>query len=109
MNTLIFAAYALFVTVASLRPGGGSSFDPWDKLLHFATYAIFALLAYRVFGGGRRYAYACLGIVAYGGLIEVIQSMMPGRFMSGYDFLANTLGVAVAAFIVRHVHRAQAG
>jgi VanZ family protein len=108
MNALVLACYALLVTLASLRPGGGSSLDPWDKPLHFITYAIFAILAYRVFTGGRRYVVACLGIVAYGGLIELIQSWMPGRFMSGYDFLANTLGVVVAAYAMRHVNRVQA-
>lgn len=97
MNGLLLAAYALCVTIASLRPGGGSSLDPWDKALHFITYAIFAVLAGRVFTGRRRYAYACLAIVAYGGLMELIQSWMPGRFMSGYDFLANTLGVVAGA------------
>jgi VanZ family protein len=100
LNTLVLAAYALFVTAASLKPGGGSSFDPWDKLLHFITYAIFAVLAYRVFRGQRRFALACVGIIVYGGLIELIQSWMPGRFMSGYDFLANTLGVVAGAFVI---------
>ena len=46
------------------------------------------------------YLYVCLGIIAYGGLMELAQSYTPGRMMSGYDFLANTLGVVLGAIIV---------
>jgi VanZ family protein len=38
--------------------------------------------------------------IAYGGLLEVAQSYMPGRVMSGYDFMANTLGVVLGAVVV---------
>lgn len=101
MNTLVLVAYAALVAVASLRPGSGSSLDPWDKLLHFLTYAVFAILASRAVGKDR-YGYACLAIIAYGGLMEVLQSRMPGRMMSGYDFVANALGVAMGALAVKY-------
>lgn len=108
MNTLVLIAYAALVAAASLRPAGSSSLDPWDKLLHFLTYAVFAALACRAVREKRRLLYACLGIVAYGGLMEVLQSFMPGRVMSGYDFLANTLGVVAGALAMQHLARIRA-
>jgi VanZ family protein len=107
VNTLVLAAYALFVAVMSLRPADSISLQPWDKLLHIVTYAIFALLARRAIGGDRRFAAASLGIVAYGGLLEVAQSLVPGRVMSGYDFLANALGVVLGALAARAMPRSR--
>lgn len=105
MNAVVFVFYAAFVAVVSLRPASGASLEPWDKVFHLGTYAIFALLGYRVVREPREYFYLCVGIVAYGGLMEVGQSFMPGRVMSGYDFLANTLGVVLAGLVVRKVSR----
>jgi VanZ family protein len=48
----------------------------------------------------RYYRYMCFGIVAYGGLIELGQSYIPGREMSAFDLLANILGVALGALVV---------
>lgn len=101
-------AYAAAVAFASLRPAGGASLDPWDKLLHFLTYAVFAALACRAVREERHLFYACLGIIAYGGLMEVLQSFMPERVMSGYDFLANTLGVVVGALVMKRFGRNRA-
>lgn len=96
MNRLIVFLYTIFVAVVSLSPGTGASIDPWDKLAHFGTYAIFTILVWGITGYGRRFIVACLCIVLYGGVIEIAQSFLPGRVMSGYDFLANTLGVLIA-------------
>jgi VanZ family protein len=47
----------------------------------------------------RHYVYVCIGIVAYSGLLEIAQLLVPGREMSAFDLLANTLGVALAALL----------
>ena len=96
MNTAVVFLYTLFVAVVSLSPGTGTSIDPWDKLAHFGTYVIFTVLVWRITGYDQRFIVACLCIVLYGGVIEIAQSFLPGRVMSGYDFLANTLGVVIA-------------
>lgn len=96
MNTFVVLLYTVFVAVLSLSPGTGTSIDPWDKLAHFGTYAIFTVLVWGITGYDRRFIIACLCIVLYGGIIEITQSFLPGRVMSGYDFLANTLGVVIA-------------
>jgi VanZ family protein len=101
MNNLIFAVYAVAIAFVSLSPGSGISGAHWDKVVHLITYAVFAALGYRIVREGRGYLFLCLGIIVYSGLIEVAQSYMPGRVMSGYDLLANAVGVAIGASIAR--------
>jgi VanZ family protein len=103
VNSLVFVFYAVLVAFVSLRPMSGATIEPWDKVLHLVIYAVFAVLGYQALKEGRRYFYVCLGIIAYSALIEVGQSYMPGRVMSGYDFLANTVGVVFGAVVVRRV------
>lgn len=101
MHALVFFGYTVLITFLSLRPASGSSVEHLDKLTHLLAYYIFAVLGYRMLNGGRHYLPLCLGIIAYGGLIEVAQSYMPSRFMSGYDLAANTLGVVLGALVVK--------
>ena len=96
-----FVIYGLLVSLASLSPGSSVSIEVWDKLLHFMTYGLFAIVGFTIAGSSRTYLCVCLGIVAYSGLIEVGQSFIPGRFMSGYDLVANALGVMLGAIFVR--------
>lgn len=100
MQAIIFVAYAGIVAVTSLRPGDGLSIDPMDKVVHLLVYYIFAVLGYRALTKLRYYPYLCLGIIAYGVLIEFGQSQVPGREMSALDMLANTLGVILGAAVV---------
>jgi VanZ family protein len=102
VNTLIFAVYAVAVAVVSLSPSSGVSGAHWDKVAHLITYAVFAAFGHRVIKEGRGYLLLCLGIIVYSGLIEVAQSYMPGRVMSGYDLLANAVGVVIGAGMMRH-------
>jgi VanZ family protein len=96
-STVMFVSYAVVVAIISLQPGDGSSIGPYDKVAHFLTYGIFAVLAHFLNLSGRQFMYVCIGIVAYSGLLEVAQSFVPGREMSVLDLLANTLGVVLAA------------
>lgn len=100
MHAIIFAIYAGIVTVTSLRPGNDVNIDSMDKVVHFLVYYIFAVLGYRSLANKRYYLHMCLAIIAYGGLLELGQSYIPGRDMSGYDFLANALGVVLGAAVV---------
>lgn len=97
----IFVFYGLLVSLASLAPGSSVPMEGWDKLLHFLTYGLFAILGSTIAGPSRTYLYVCIGIIVYSGLIEVGQSFIPGRFMSGYDLVANALGVMIGAIFVR--------
>lgn len=100
MSTVVFILYAGIVAFASLRPGIDGGIEHLDKVTHLLVYYIFAVLGYRALKARSYYLYVCLGIIAYGGLLEVVQSYIPGRIMSGYDFMANTLGVLLGALVV---------
>ena len=99
LSRLVFLVYAVAIGFVSLRPADGVALKPWDKLMHFAVYTVFALLAHRVVRTRRQYIVLALAIIAYSGLLEVGQSFMPGRVMSVYDLLANALGVWVGALM----------
>ena len=101
MKIAIFVIYALLVSYASLSPASGIAIEPWDKLAHFLTYGLFAVLGYGVVKSNKVYLFVCLAIVLYSGLMEVGQSFVPGRSMSAYDLLANTLGVVLGALLAR--------
>ena len=106
-NIILFAGYALLVAFFSLRPNGAAVVGSYDKLAHFLVYALFASLAYRLRLANRTYAYLCLGIVLYSGLLEFGQSFVPGRQMSALDLLANGLGVALGALVCRAIFPAR--
>lgn len=101
---MVFFCYAGLVTFLSLRPLGDSGIQHFDKLMHLLVYYIFAVFGYRMLRSKRHYWLLCLGIIAYGGILEVAQSRFPGRVMSGYDMAANTLGVVIGAFVVSRGH-----
>lgn len=63
----------------------------WDKSNHLVGYSVLALaglLAYPV-----RELRVISGLVAYGGLIELLQSFTGYRFAEWLDLLANAIGV----------------
>lgn len=65
----------------------------WDKLLHFTAYFGLSGLAFVALAGRtRRSVWAALGLVAMGGVLEIVQGMT-GRDLSLYDEMANALGV----------------
>jgi len=67
-----------------------------DKVIHFAIFAIDALLALAAFRGRSR-RLSLLGLLVLGALLEVLQGRVPGRMPSLADALANWAGVLGAA------------
>ena len=63
----------------------------WDKLDHFTAYFGLALLATLGWGLRRSLVWVFLGLVALGGSLEIIQSLV-GRDGEWGDFFANDLG-----------------
>jgi VanZ family protein len=80
----------------------------WDKSLHFTAYFGLAAMATMVLERGRRLAWALLGIVALGGVLEILQALT-GRDAEWSDMLANSLGalsgLGVAAALLALVAR----
>jgi len=67
-------------------------FDIWDKALHFTAYFGLCLMTTIAVRADRRALWWALGLVALGGLLEILQGLT-GRDADIYDELANTLGV----------------
>jgi VanZ family protein len=107
VNKVVFILYSIFTTFVSLRPMNSVTLEPWDKVFHLILYSVFAVLGYRVSKEPKQFIYICIGIVIYSGLMEVAQSFMPGRVMSAYDLLANTIGVLLGAVIVKKMFSAK--
>ena len=101
LSLVAFYGYGVFVALVSLQPIDSVTVGQWDKLAHFVTYGLFALLAKGLSTTVGAYGWYCVGAIAYGCLMEVGQSFVPGRFMSLGDVVANTAGVLVVGLVVR--------
>jgi len=73
------------------------------KTLHFIEYGLLAFLFYRAFRGGRGPRWwkkagllALVSASAYGFLDELLQSYVPSRFGSPFDWVVDTAGVVTA-------------
>lgn len=63
----------------------------WDKAEHFTAYFGLALLAALAWGLRRSVLLVLVGVIALGGVLEILQSMT-GRDAEWLDELANSLG-----------------
>ncbi len=85
------------------RPPASLDVIGWDKANHalaFAALALTALLGRQ----GRSTAGAAawlLALVAWGGVLELLQSQLPPRQGDWADLLANAVGVALGALLAR--------
>lgn len=70
----------------------------WDKLNHGSAFVALAFCAWLGLGANTwRRVLALVALLAYGGLIEVAQLFVPGRFGEWADLLADAVGLAVGA------------
>jgi VanZ family protein len=72
---------------------------PWeDKLAHYILYTFLSFILFLDFDGKNNTSYSrtilllTIGI-AYGGLMELVQSFVPGRSADFIDFLFDAAGV----------------
>jgi VanZ family protein len=90
---LIFVASSRSTIAAPRSP---FEFLRMDKIGHFAVYGLLGTLLCRMGTGWRGAAGAVLAASAYGASDEWHQSFVPGRSVEVTDWLADTLGAAVA-------------
>ncbi|MBI4712069.1 MAG: VanZ family protein [Planctomycetes bacterium] len=103
-------AYAGLIFFLSSRqlPQMPVSIPYFDKPVHLVEYAILAMLLYRTFMNSVRVrkSAAALSIVLtilYGFSDELHQFYVPGRQISEWDFLFDTIGAAVDVLIMRRL------
>ncbi|HOP07666.1 MAG TPA: VanZ family protein [candidate division Zixibacteria bacterium] len=78
----------------------------FDKLAHFAEYAIFAAIVFRSFSNFRKFIptnraflFAALFVAVFAAFDEYYQHFIPGRFSSAADAVADFIGaMLVLAF-----------
>ena len=66
----------------------------WDKANHAAAFAALTLTGCFGFPGSRRaVAGVLIALLAFGGLIEILQAYVPGRDSDVADLLADAVGI----------------
>jgi len=93
------ALLAATTAALALTPDPGPAIDTgWDKLNHLLAFAALGLCAQSSAADPGRPAWAWLGLVlAFGVLIEIAQTQVPGRHAEAADLLADALGIACGA------------
>jgi VanZ family protein len=75
--------------------------SPGDKLQHFTAFTCLTgccLLGFQA--GWRGAALSALGMLAFGGFIEIVQSFIPGRSAEWLDLGADSVGIAIGLVAV---------
>ncbi|MCY1219410.1 VanZ like family protein [compost metagenome] len=75
----------------------------WDKSNHALGFAVLAFLAYGAWPG--RIPLSLLGLLGYGGLIEVLQSLTPDRMAEWSDLWADGVGLLIGAALASTMQR----
>ena len=92
--SLSFWGCVMVVLLLSLMPPSPQMpTTGWDKSNHFLAFAVLTMLGCRA--NPLHIAAVLVGLLLYGGLIEVLQSFTPYRFAEWGDLLADCLGIIV--------------
>lgn len=95
---MAFLGTLLAVSWLALTPTPPREADlGWDKLNHFSAFGTLTVLACLGWPWPRRMA---LALLAYGGLIELLQTQVPGRSAEWADLLADGIGIAIGLAIL---------
>lgn len=92
------ALFAILV-LSLMPPSSGLPTTGWDKsnhMLGFGTLGFFGIRSWP-----RRAVGVLMALLAYGGLIEILQSLTPYRSAEWADLLADSLGLAVGWLAAR--------
>jgi len=98
---MLFCALTAVVLYLALSPNPPTQVDlGWDKLNHATAFAALTISGCFGFPGSRRIILlVLLGVVALGGLIEILQAYVPGRDSDWFDLVADSVGMLCGAFV----------
>lgn len=95
-----FFACALAMMALALMPSPPPMITTgWDKSNHLLAFAVMAWLGCKVFP--QRLAILLPGLLAYGALIEILQSFTPNRSAEWLDLSADCLGILLGWMLIR--------
>ena len=107
----LLALAMLALLVLSLAPlSADLPTTGWDKGNHALGFAVLGLLGQWAWPG--RTAIVLTTLLAYGGLIELLQSFTPDRSAEAVDLLADWVGLLLGAglaFLLERLHSAGQG
>lgn len=96
----VFFGCAAVVMVLSLLPVETQlPSTGWDKANHLLAFSVLAILGCWSYPARKLQILACL--LAYGGLIELLQALTPYRFAEWGDLLADALGLVCGWAMLR--------
>ncbi len=97
----------LAVSYLALTPKPPEMMDTgWDKLNHALAFAVLAFSANLSYPAApNRWIYVLLALFVYGGLIEILQTFVPGRAGEWGDLVADTVGIACGAITATTMRR----
>lgn len=88
------------VTVTSVTPQAYlPSTEGWDKAQHFLAYAALGGVGWLGYPDRRHMVMLLIGLILLGAGLEAAQVLVPGRFPSVGDVIANIIG-ALSGFII---------
>ncbi|MEQ1838617.1 MAG: VanZ family protein [Candidatus Nitrotoga sp.] len=100
----VFGSVALVVLALALMPiAVHMPTTGWDKANHLLAFAVLAWLGCHAYP--QRMASVLLGLLAYGALIEILQSFTSYRFADWHDLLADGLGLLLGWLLTRMQRR----
>lgn len=97
LDVLLLVLAASAVCAGCLVPNRWLPPLPNDKFLHFASFAVLAVLALRLADDHVEAALWLAGLLLAGWLIECLQAFVPDRRFCWRDIGANAAGIAFAA------------
>lgn len=97
----------LVISVLALAPAPPKALDTgWDKLNHFGAFGALAISAcFATRASARHAAGVAAALLAYGGLIEILQTFVPPREGDWADLLADAIGIALGLAVAALARR----
>lgn len=92
---LLVAAMVALLVLSLLPPSADLPSTGWDKTNHVLGFAALGWLGHRSWPG--RLRATLVGLLAYGVLIEGLQSLTPDRSAEFADVIADGIGLALGA------------
>jgi VanZ family protein len=89
----------LVMALALMPPQVPMPTTGWDKANHALAFAVLAVLGCAAYP--RRMAVVLIGLLAYGGLIELLQGLTPHRTSEWLDVGADGVGLVVGSMLTR--------
>jgi len=77
----------------------------YDKINHFATFLVLALLVDFSFPNFRFNTVKIFSLIAYGFSLEVLQYFLPHRMFSLFDIAADSLGLLAYGLLIPFIKR----